>query len=223
MIRIIFLTLTIFVFGSTHAENKCYEYELKTTTMSPGEYRQITLTNNNIRVGIYMRTTSDLTTLANEAKLIEGAIGNTNKPQSFFPKYIAHPNNNHLLNPNTRSISKQFFVFFSPITYTSDTKYCEIVHYPKTKPSNFDEPNFYQWLGSEWSGGFVDQCHGIGYDYAGKPVFSVSYNDKETEKSSKYNLVVPEHKVMQESILLFVCNKPNNAFKLTAIKRRQFN
>ncbi len=204
----IFTLIFLSICSGTLLAKECFDYDVSINSLTPGSFERVNLTNNKIKLGIYMRTEDNIKNLLNGNKYIKEAVKDTNRPPPDFPTHILVTKNQKWISGSFRSDSKKYFVFFAREIATRGDKYCQIVHYPKSKPSGFREPNFYSNLGESWAGGFVDHCYGIGYGYSGRPIYSVGHDDTPKNRETySLNLVVPTHKYDGDKIVVSACNK----------------
>lgn len=201
----ILLTLLILGIGSNAtAAMNCQGTPIQVKDLEEGQYLAVEV--EGVRYGIFKRRHSQARALLDGHRLIGGAAGNTNRPPDWWPEESMPPSDSLWASGKLRSPRPDLFVFYTVAPVRKDEDACHVIHYPRHRRSSFPEPNFYERIGPEWAGGFIDHCHGVGYDYSGKPVYSfLSPGHPRYEALSKFNLIVPEYRVAESGEELWLC------------------
>lgn len=188
---------------STHAE--CKAQTIQVGMLEEGQYSTAKIEGKIL--GIYKRTDAEISALRNGNDLIDGALDDSNQAPSWWPKEKMPPTESQWATSATRSPSPRYFVFYALAPIKTEEGACHVIHYPKSKPADFPSPDFYYELGPDWPGGFVDHCYGVGYDYSGRPVYSVKYPGYPAlERLSKFNLIIPEYEITSAGDTLRICD-----------------
>ena len=200
----LFILLAFSLASNANGANDCATKSIDITNLEEGQYLAVEV--QGITYGVLKRRLSQSKALHKSSDLVDGALGDSNRPPDWWPNETMPPSSSPWASSPLRSPHSALFVFYTLAPIRTDEGACNVIHYPRRKRPSFPEPNFYDALGPDWSGGFVDHCYGVGYDYSGRPVYSASYDGyPELERLSKFNLIVPEYKVADAEDILWLC------------------
>ena len=203
-LRKLFTLLMFGIVSNATAATNCQGTPIQVKDIEEGQFLAVEV--EGVRYGIFKRRLSQARALLDERRLIEGAEGSTNRTPDWWPKESMPPSSSSWASEKLRSPNRELFVFYTAAPVRENEVRCHVIHYPRHKRSSFPEPNFYGEIGPDWPGGFIDHCSGVGYDYSGKPVFSVkSPGHPGFARLSKLNLIVPEYEIAESGEELWVC------------------
>ena len=200
----LFALLVCCVISSSATSGDCESRPIQIAKLEEGQYFSVEVEGTTY--GVFKRRLSQSRALHEGSALIEGALGDSNRPPDWWPGASMPPSHSSWASGILRSATSELFVFYALAPARTDQGACHVIHYSRRKRPSFPEPNFYNELGPGWQGGFVDHCTGIAYDYSGRPVYAaLKSGHPDLEGLSSFNLIVPEYRLEDSGETLLVC------------------
>ena len=161
---------------SKSVAKNCKDVTVDLSTLNVGQMIIVDFTQNH-KVWVYKRT---------EEQIAEAIRSKSNGYESKYAGWWAtekHPLDGKVTTSSTRSMLKEYFVFwpYSPIHGYY------LTYIGKEYGKDFERP---------WSGGFFDVVNGAVYDTTGRPLFPdlLKNSDSGISNLTKISLMIPKHK-----------------------------
>ncbi|MAK66329.1 hypothetical protein [Methylophaga sp.] len=199
----------LLVAGSSVAE-ECQMREFDVSSVKPGHISSLKhLGHTTIRV--YHRTNENINELNKSAHMdLPKSLEPYNTVSFTWPQNLP-ASRASWASKGLRSFSDEYFVYWDDSPHND----CELglLHFPPKSHQHLaeSEPDYFEFLGEDWPGGFFDACYGVAYNYAGIPIFSAFYDSQEPdvqlqlEKRAQYSLLVPEYTIQKNRLYLKTC------------------